>query len=71
MDKEALASTIPYASVRSVSWEVDLGTDHKLLQLEIVEPAGKNFFADYRLGKFAFVSAFGKGEEGDVGAPLV
>ena len=40
----------------------DLGTDIKLLQVEMVEPAGKDRFADYRPGQFAFVSALGIGE---------
>ena len=46
--------------------KVDLGTDIKLLQVEIVEPVEKAHFADYRPGQFAFVSALGIGE-----APLV
>jgi len=40
----------------------DLGTDIKLLQVEIVEPVEKAHFADYRPGQFAFVSALGIGE---------
>ncbi|UCF60929.1 MAG: FAD/NAD(P)-binding protein [Anaerolineaceae bacterium] len=40
----------------------DLGTDIKLLQVELVEPNGKARFADYRPGQFAFVSALGIGE---------
>ena len=40
----------------------NLGTDIKLFQVEIVEPAGKDRFTDYRPGQFAFVSALGIGE---------
>jgi NAD(P)H-flavin reductase len=40
----------------------DLATDIKLIQIEMVEPAGKDCFADYRPGQFAFVSALGIGE---------
>lgn len=40
----------------------DLGTDIKLFQVEMVEPAGKDQFANYQPGQFAFVSAFGIGE---------
>jgi sulfhydrogenase subunit gamma (sulfur reductase) len=40
----------------------DLATDIKLFQVEMVEPAGKDQFADYRPGQFAFVSALGIGE---------
>jgi NAD(P)H-flavin reductase len=40
----------------------NLGTDIKLLQVEMIEPAEKALFADYRPGQFAFVSALGVGE---------
>ncbi len=39
-----------------------LGTDIKLFQVEMVETAGKDCFADYLPGQFAFVSAMGIGE---------
>jgi len=39
-----------------------LGTDIKLFQIELTEPAGQQHFADYRPGQFAFVSALGVGE---------
>lgn len=42
--------------------KVDLGTDIKLLKVEMIEPAEKAHFADYRPGQFAFVSALGIGE---------
>ena len=42
--------------------KVDLGTDIKLLKGEMIEPAEKAHFADYRPGQFAFVSALGIGE---------
>jgi len=42
--------------------KVDLGTDIKLLQIEMIEPVEKARFADYRPGQFAFVSALGIGE---------
>jgi sulfhydrogenase subunit gamma (sulfur reductase) len=40
----------------------DLATDILLFQIELLEPAGKAAFADYRPGQFAFVSALGVGE---------
>ena len=40
----------------------DLGTDIKLFQIEIAEPAEEDRFASYRPGQFAFVSAMGTGE---------
>lgn len=40
----------------------DLGTDIKLFQVELLESAEENGFADYRPGQFAFVSALGIGE---------
>lgn len=42
--------------------ERELGTDIKLLQVELVEPAERANFLEYRPGQFAFVSAFGVGE---------
>jgi sulfhydrogenase subunit gamma (sulfur reductase) len=39
-----------------------LGTDIKLFQIELTEPAGQQHFRDYRPGQFAFVSALGVGE---------
>jgi len=39
-----------------------LGTDIKLFQIELTEPAGQQHFHDYRPGQFAFVSALGVGE---------
>jgi len=39
-----------------------LGTDIKLFQIELTEPAGQQHFSDYRPGQFAFVSALGVGE---------
>ncbi len=39
-----------------------LGTDIKLFQIELTEPSGKEHFASYRPGQFAFVSALGVGE---------
>jgi NAD(P)H-flavin reductase len=39
-----------------------LGTDIKLFQIELTEAAGKEQFARYRPGQFAFVSALGVGE---------
>jgi NAD(P)H-flavin reductase len=39
-----------------------LGTDIKLFQIELTEPAGRLHFGDYRPGQFAFVSALGVGE---------
>ncbi|MGD2142983.1 MAG: FAD/NAD(P)-binding protein [Anaerolineae bacterium] len=40
----------------------DLATDIKLFQIELTDPEGREAFADYRPGQFAFVSAFGAGE---------
>jgi sulfhydrogenase subunit gamma (sulfur reductase) len=40
----------------------ELGTDIKLFQIELAEAAGKEQFANYRPGQFAFVSALGVGE---------
>jgi len=40
----------------------ELGTDIRLFQIELQEPAGKAAFANYRPGQFGFVSAFGAGE---------
>lgn len=40
----------------------DLGTDIKLIQVELLESTAKDFFADYQPGQFAFVSALGTGE---------
>ncbi len=40
----------------------DLATEIRLFQIQLQEPAGKEAFADYRPGQFAFVSAFGSGE---------
>ncbi|MBN1889970.1 MAG: hypothetical protein JW850_18385, partial [Thermoflexales bacterium] len=39
-----------------------LGTDIGLFQIELTEAAGKEQFANYRPGQFAFVSALGVGE---------
>jgi len=39
-----------------------LGTDIKLFQIELTEPAGRSRFSDYQPGQFAFVSALGVGE---------
>jgi NAD(P)H-flavin reductase len=39
-----------------------LATDIKLFQVELTEPEGREAFADYKPGQFAFVSAFGAGE---------
>jgi NAD(P)H-flavin reductase len=40
----------------------DLATDIKLFQIELLEPEGKEAFANYQPGQFAFVSALGVGE---------
>jgi NAD(P)H-flavin reductase len=40
----------------------DLGTDIKLIQVEMLESTGKDCFTDYQPGQFAFVSALGIGE---------
>jgi sulfhydrogenase subunit gamma (sulfur reductase) len=40
----------------------DLATEIKLFQIQLLGPAGKEAFADYKPGQFAFVSAFGSGE---------
>jgi NAD(P)H-flavin reductase len=40
----------------------DLATGIKLFQVELNEPDGREAFADYKPGQFAFVSAFGAGE---------
>jgi sulfhydrogenase subunit gamma (sulfur reductase) len=40
----------------------DLGTDIKLFQVELLESTENEYFADYRPGQFAFVSALGIGE---------
>jgi NAD(P)H-flavin reductase len=39
-----------------------LGTDIKLFQIALTEPAGQQHFVDYQPGQFAFVSALGVGE---------
>ena len=40
----------------------ELGTEIRLFQIELREPAGKAALSDYKPGQFAFVSAFGAGE---------
>jgi len=40
----------------------DLGTDIKLLQIEMIEPVEKVHNTDYRPGQFAFLSVLGIGE---------
>jgi sulfhydrogenase subunit gamma (sulfur reductase) len=40
----------------------NLGTDITLFQVELLESAEKDRFADYRPGQFAFISALGTGE---------
>ena len=42
--------------------KVDLGTDIKLLQIEMIESVEKAHYTDYRPGQFAFLSALGIGE---------
>lgn len=59
-DAEPINPMRPYLG-RLVGKRV-LGDKIQLLQVELIEPAGKTHFADYRPGQFAFVSAFGVGE---------
>ena len=40
----------------------ELAADIRLFQIRLQDPAGKDAFADYKPGQFAFVSAFGAGE---------
>ena len=40
----------------------DLGTNITLMRVEMIDAVGKNSFASYRPGQFAFVSALGVGE---------